>query len=126
MMMMVMGMDGDGGDEKWMICSLFAAEKPDDESDSEGETYEDYLYQKTKDFNEQSRDPSKMKDVKFWASFIEFQDQSGDYSKARPAAVLEKKLSIYEKALDNIPKSEALLVGYLQTAEKLYEYPSSP
>jgi hypothetical protein len=39
------------------------------------------------------------------------------------AGVLEKKLSIFEKALQTHPDSERLLIGYLTTAQRAWEYP---
>ncbi|KAI9591894.1 NRDE-2, necessary for RNA interference-domain-containing protein [Syncephalis fuscata] len=66
-------------------------------------------------------------DVDGWLRRIAFQDEQLSWPSNRKATtrhtLLEVKLSIYEKALENCPDNERLLIGYMKGCEALWETP---
>lgn len=90
------------------------------ENEEEGENFDDYLYRKTKEFNEKTqRNPN---DIQLWKEFVKLQDELLQLGKKQtPAGVIEKKISIYRKALDQNPDSIELLVGMLQEGAILWD-----
>lgn len=80
----------------------------------------DIVLTKTKEFNEKLQENPN--DIELWKNFINYQDQllnlGKKYSKA---GVIEKKLSIYRKALESNPNSTELLLGMLQEGSILWD-----
>ncbi|XP_042399525.1 nuclear exosome regulator NRDE2-like isoform X1 [Zingiber officinale] len=79
------------------------------------ESWEDEMIRKTREFNRISRD--RPNDEKVWLSFAEFQDKVASTltKKAARLQMLEKKVSILEKAVEFNPNSEELLLCLLKT-----------
>lgn len=89
---------------------------PDDESDGqeEGESWEEHLRRRTKELNEKTRD--RPMDASVWMEFANFQDENVRYG-AKSASLqhaVERKISIYEKALLHLPDNTDLQVAYLE------------
>lgn len=78
------------------------------------ESWEDEVYQKTRDFNKMTRECPH--DEKVWLDFAEFQDRVASMQKQKGARVqtLEKKISILEKATELNPDNEQLLLSLLK------------
>ncbi|URE46950.1 hypothetical protein MUK42_32857 [Musa troglodytarum] len=79
------------------------------------ESWEDEVIRRTRDFNKMSRDCPH--DEKVWLDFAEFQDKiaSTQPQKAARMQMLEKKISILEKAVELNPNSEELLLCLLKS-----------
>ncbi|ORX84470.1 DUF1740-domain-containing protein [Anaeromyces robustus] len=79
--------------------------------------YQDYL-NKTKKFNEDLKNDPK--NVKLWLDYIEFQDNSYDINIKKTSIksyINEKKISIFEKALKEIPNDEQLIKEYMKCCQ---------
>ncbi|KAL4447355.1 hypothetical protein ABPG77_007388 [Micractinium sp. CCAP 211/92] len=84
----------------------------------DGETSEEMLLRRTKEYNLASRE--RPYDIQLWLEFARFQDEAARLRPTRRGgerAVAEKKLSILEKALSLHPGSDELLLALLSTAE---------
>ncbi|KAJ8771951.1 hypothetical protein K2173_027128 [Erythroxylum novogranatense] len=79
------------------------------------ESWEDEVLRKTREFNKLTREHPQ--DVKVWLDFAEFQDRVASMQPQKGARIqmLEKKISILEKATEMNPDDEDLLV-YLMKA----------
>ncbi|KAK9820400.1 hypothetical protein WJX72_009973 [[Myrmecia] bisecta] len=87
------------------------------EAEEPGETAEQYLMRRTKEFNVATRE--RPYDLQLWLDFAAFQDEhvrSGRYRKGLEAAAAEKKIAILERALGHHPGSEQLLLALLEAA----------
>jgi len=64
-------------------------------------------------------------DVQLWLDYANFQDEFVCMGTKQPSTVagttLEKKISIYEKALESNPNSIPLLLAYVSAAEQRWE-----
>jgi len=82
-----------------------------------GLTFEERQLERTRDFSASLRkDPHN---IQLWFDFIRFQDESTMEHRANKAApVLEKKLSVFEKAIEENPGSVPLILGYLDTCRR--------
>ncbi|BBN07353.1 hypothetical protein Mp_4g03110 [Marchantia polymorpha subsp. ruderalis] len=83
-----------------------------------GETWQEYVTRKTKEYNEQIRERSR--DESLWISFANFQDEliQATEKKAVVQQAVEKKVAILEKALHILPDSEDLLLLYLESCQR--------
>ncbi|KAL2629502.1 hypothetical protein R1flu_014188 [Riccia fluitans] len=83
-----------------------------------GETWQEYVTRKTREYNEQTRE--RPHDESLWISFANFQDeliQTTD-KKAVVQQAVEKKIAVLEKALHLHADSEDLLLLYLETCQR--------
>jgi hypothetical protein len=65
---------------------------------------DDYITRRTRELNQQTRE--RPHDVKKWLEFVAFQDEMVDLGKKQSRTQLvDKKLSILERALDDNPDS---------------------
>lgn len=76
------------------------------------------LMDKTREFNVNLR--ANPHSIALWFRFIEFQDEANPMRKANPAHILEKKISIFEKAMEANSENEDLMVAYLSTCAQHY------
>ncbi|KAK4844836.1 hypothetical protein QYF36_024957 [Acer negundo] len=78
------------------------------------ESWEDEMLRKTREFNKLMRDHPH--DEKGWLAFAEFQDcvASKQSNKGARMQILEKKISILEKAVDLNPDNEELLLSLMK------------
>lgn len=78
------------------------------------ESWEDEVLRKTREFNKQMREHPY--DVKGWLEFAEFQDMVGskESKKGVRMQILEKKISILEKAVELNPDNEELLLSLMK------------
>lgn len=84
------------------------------------ESYEEYLLRKNKEFNEQTQEEPY--NIDLWIDFIFFQDEYLTIGKKQTKlGIIEKKISIYEKALSLNPNSERLLLGLLSEAQQIWD-----
>ncbi|KAL3687491.1 hypothetical protein R1sor_013800 [Riccia sorocarpa] len=83
-----------------------------------GETWQEYVTRKTREYNEQTRE--RPHDESLWISFANFQDEliQATDKKAVVQQALEKKIAILEKALHLHADSEDLLLLYLETCQR--------
>ena len=76
-----------------------------------GETLEERLMRKTKEYNEQTR--ARPQDIELWMGFVHFQTEFAPLTRRRRksalGAIAEKKISILARALTLNPSSERLL-----------------
>ena len=84
---------------------------------------EDFFLKRTQEFNQILRhDP---KDIQKWMDFVTFQDKMSEilYDKNEnvTAAVLEKKLSILERAIESNPKDIKLMITRLELVSAIWE-----
>ncbi|ORX41457.1 hypothetical protein BCR36DRAFT_588024 [Piromyces finnis] len=81
------------------------------------EKHKEYL-NKTREFNEKlEKDP---KNVKLWFDYIGFQDINYDVNIKKTSvknSINEKKISIFEKALKEIPDDESLIKEYMKCCQ---------
>ncbi|KAH7656128.1 siRNA-mediated silencing protein NRDE-2 protein [Dioscorea alata] len=79
------------------------------------ESWEDEVLRRTREFNKMSREFPH--DEKVWLDFAEFQDKiaSTQPQKAARLQMLEKKISILEKAVELNPENEDLLLSLLKS-----------
>jgi hypothetical protein len=87
----------------------------------EGESFEEYIYRKTKEFNITiQKEPNNIEN---WLNFIKFQDEFAKLQKRQNwTAISEKKIAIYESALNQNPNCVALLVGHLKESREILPY----
>ena len=99
------------------------------EVETKGETQQDYLNRKTREFNEETR--RHPYDIDLWLDYAKFQEEYLSLGKQIDKkvsksliyqAMLEKKLMILEKAMEFNPEEEDLLLAMLRTSQELYEY----
>ncbi|XP_057804229.1 uncharacterized protein LOC131019658 [Salvia miltiorrhiza] len=78
------------------------------------ESWEDEVSRKTKEFNKMTREHPQ--DESLWLAFAEFQDKvaSKQSHKGARLQILEKKISILEKATEINPESEDLLISLMK------------
>lgn len=104
------------------VLSSVKSENNDvDVDDEKEENIENYIMEKTKEFNQETQ--KNPKNIQKWKEFIDFQDeiQKLNESFISEKSVLEKKMSIYLSALQINEDSEELLLGYLSCCEKLWD-----
>ena len=90
------------------------------EEEEEGESLEDMLTRRTKEFNISTRE--RPEDVANWLNFVALQDEFLQVqSRRNVTAITEKKVAILIRALGHNPTSEQLLVTYLETIEDQVE-----
>ncbi|KAK9115859.1 hypothetical protein Sjap_014806 [Stephania japonica] len=82
------------------------------------ESWEDEMLRKTRDFNRRTREFPH--DEKVWIEFAEFQDKvaSNQPQKAARMQMLEKKISILEKAVEVNPDNEELLLALMKAYQR--------
>ena len=110
---------------------------PQDTKTSRGEDrdvyQENYTSQKTAEFNKKLRENPH--DIDTWIAFVNFQEESlqqgellkvqfteasNDQRKKSAVVVIEKKISIYEKALEQNSDSIELITGHLQQCSEVW------
>lgn len=82
---------------------------------------EQLVYNKTQEYNDHLR--KHPHDIEKWLEFVNFQDKVNlltNKEDVNSSAVAEKKLSIFEKALESNPKCAELLIRRLQTAKSVW------
>ncbi|KAI9487708.1 MAG: NRDE-2, necessary for RNA interference-domain-containing protein [Benjaminiella poitrasii] len=90
----------------------------------EGESFNEYIRQRTIEFNRQlDKEP---KNIELWLRFIRFQDEAAkgldpSAPKSNKSSLNEIKLSIFEKALEHNPMNEELLLAYLTCGAETWE-----
>ena len=91
----------------------------------EGESVEEALGRKTREFNAATR--LRPRDAGGWLAFAAFQDEfarlQGRRSLQQPAALVEKKAAILLRGLQHCPADRRLLVAYLDAARSLMDPP---
>eukprot|EP01105_Mastigella_eilhardi_P004520 TRINITY_DN1603_c1_g1_i1.p1 TRINITY_DN1603_c1_g1~~TRINITY_DN1603_c1_g1_i1.p1 ORF type:complete len:1250 (-),score=349.04 TRINITY_DN1603_c1_g1_i1:67-3816(-) len=88
--------------------------------EGEGETFEEYLYRKTGELNEATQRPDQSE--KTWLEYIRLQDEFSKLGDHRAVgSLLEKKLMMYQRALECYPKSEELVLGYLSVCQAAWD-----
>lgn len=97
----------------------------EEEDDEEGESFNDRIRQRTIQYNRQlDQEPTN---VKLWLEFIDFQDEAaaglgtGLSSSSKKSSLNEVKLSIFEKALEQNPMDESLILAYLKCGAETWE-----
>ncbi|KAL8246022.1 hypothetical protein R6Q59_007238 [Mikania micrantha] len=82
------------------------------------ESWEDEVLRKTKDFNKMTRE--KPYNVQIWLEFADFQDKVESRQPQRGARlqILEKKISILEKAAELNPDNEELLLALMNAYQR--------
>lgn len=95
-----------------------------EESEEEGESFNDQIRQRTIEFNR--RLDKESRNVQLWLDFIRFQDEAAagldpTSSKANKTSLNEVKLSIFEKALDYNPADQDLILAYLTCGAETWE-----
>ena len=123
-------------DEFLVINSVSSRQEEDSEISPET-----YLMQKASQYNTQLLDEPH--NVQLWVEFIRFQDESLVWGKLPVPAVpqdaaaagnkateslrhqrialIERKIAIYERALESNPLSEELLVGHMELVQEIWE-----
>ena len=123
---------------KESFVSFKEAEKQqplDENQDTITDTAEWYVTQKAKAYNQSlAENPS---DVSLWLEFIKFQDEAllwgcvpgtdiqgdgNDSKKQNHVALIERKMAIYEKALQTNPLSVDLIKGYMALCEEVWDH----
>jgi len=111
-------------------------QQPSDENqDTNTDTAEWYVTQKAKAYNQTlTEDPS---DISLWLEFIQFQDEAliwgcvpgidvqgdgNDSKKQNHVALIDRKMAIYEKALQTNPLSVDLIKGYMILCEEVWDH----
>ena len=98
----------------------------------EGETYEDYLTSRTKSFSQVLTFPAKTNylqytrenphDIKTWLDFVKFQDEFLNLGKKHSrAAIVEKKIALLNRAIEENPNNEILILLLLRESSLLWE-----
>ncbi|KAG2202419.1 hypothetical protein INT47_008890 [Mucor saturninus] len=95
-----------------------------EESEEEGESFNDQIRQRTIEFNR--RLDKEPRNPQLWLDFVRFQDEAAagldpTSSKANKTSLNEVKLSIFEKALENIPYDQDLILAYLNCGAETWE-----
>ncbi|KAL5749247.1 hypothetical protein ACOSP7_023850 [Xanthoceras sorbifolium] len=82
------------------------------------ESWEDEVLRKTREFNKLTREHPH--DEKAWLAFVEFQDSvaSKQSNKGARTQILEKKISILEKAVELNPDNEELLLSLMKAYQR--------
>eukprot|EP01116_Phalansterium_solitarium_P009220 TRINITY_DN23282_c0_g1_i1.p1 TRINITY_DN23282_c0_g1~~TRINITY_DN23282_c0_g1_i1.p1 ORF type:complete len:453 (+),score=167.39 TRINITY_DN23282_c0_g1_i1:157-1515(+) len=94
----------------------------DEEAVEEGESHEQYLQRRAGELNQFTREHPH--DIDAWLEFVRFQDdyvQLGRRAQVNKAALIEKKIAIFERALASNPDSEILKLGLLKEARDLWD-----
>lgn len=109
--------------EKWVSEDFVVVERDEakeEEEELQGESLDDFLTKKTREFNQQTREHPE--NIDLWLKFIEFQDEFFKLGKKQTKGlIIEKKISIYERALEDNPRSEVLKLGLLKDAQQLWD-----
>lgn len=110
--------------------------KDEEDQKSERERRIDEAMQKARDFNIRLRDNPK--DVELWIAYADFQEEfvtmgskaataeggkrkEMERATAMQGVILEKKIAVYEKALEINPNDERLILAHLATCELVWE-----
>ncbi|KAL3135501.1 hypothetical protein ABBQ38_005981 [Trebouxia sp. C0009 RCD-2024] len=92
----------------------------DDEEEEPGESQDQYVMRRTKEFNIAVRE--RPHDLQLWLDYAAFQDGTSSGSRGRrgiQAGIAEKKVSILERALEFHPGSDRLLMALLDAAQAM-------
>jgi hypothetical protein len=86
------------------------------------ETKEELVYKKNSEYYEKLRG-EEANNIELWLKFINHQDAFYEIQKRKNInLIIEKKLSIYEKAIKLNPYSIDLILNYLKDAEEIKDY----
>ena len=89
------------------------------ESDSDEATESlNYILRKTEEFNKLTH--KEPHNVEHWKEFIKFQDEYKMEANISTKLIVEKKMSIYLRALQKNEESEELLTGYLDCCQQIW------
>ncbi|TPX68733.1 hypothetical protein SpCBS45565_g02910 [Spizellomyces sp. 'palustris'] len=115
--------DDTGNDLSFISFPSVVNDQPSENVGKIDTTHEDPEFvRKTGDFNKRLQEEPH--NLSLWLNFIALQDELAkdqeEKSKLR-AAISEKKQSIYEKALKELPDNEDLLSGYMTTCQETWE-----
>ncbi|XP_065883465.1 nuclear exosome regulator NRDE2-like isoform X2 [Dysidea avara] len=122
--------------ESFISIKKTEEQQPSDENqDTNTDTPEWYVTQKAKAYNQSlAEDPS---DVSLWLEFIKFQDEAllwgcvpgvdlqgdgGNSKKQNRVALIERKMAIFEKAMQTNPLSVDLIKGYMALCEEVWDH----
>lgn len=122
--------------------SDFDTVEKENEDEENSSTIERYIGQKSAEYNKALSDNPH--DVHLWLEFIEFQEKctlwgispganlsSGDDTKSRSSAgdrrrqrlaLIERKIAIFEKALEKNPIDTKLITGHMKLCEEVWEH----
>eukprot|EP01119_Soliformovum_irregulare_P016585 TRINITY_DN4825_c0_g1_i1.p1 TRINITY_DN4825_c0_g1~~TRINITY_DN4825_c0_g1_i1.p1 ORF type:complete len:1018 (+),score=364.02 TRINITY_DN4825_c0_g1_i1:86-3055(+) len=91
-----------------------------DDPEEKEESFDDRLTSRTRELNSKTfKDPHN---ISAWMELIRFQDEYlGTGKKQTKLAISEKKISIYERALDDNPSDRTLLLGLLKEFKNVYD-----
>ncbi|DBA66769.1 TPA: hypothetical protein ACH3X2_001915 [Trebouxia sp. C0005] len=92
----------------------------EEEEGAPGESQDEYILRRTKEFNIAVRERSH--DLQLWLDYAAFQDEttrSGRGRRGVQAGIAEKKISILERALEFHPGSDRLLLALLDAAQAM-------
>ncbi|CAI5933243.1 unnamed protein product [Closterium sp. NIES-65] len=109
------GEGGRGGGEEGVL----GVGGKEEEGEEEGETWDEYVFRRTREFNEDTR--RHPLDEQLWLRFVSFQDEAatggggGRHRAAVLRQVVEKKVAVLERALQHVADSEAVALTYLHT-----------
>ncbi|CAI5981581.1 unnamed protein product [Closterium sp. NIES-65] len=109
------GEGGRGGGEEGVL----GVGGKEEEGEEEGETWDEYVFRRTREFNEDTR--RHPLDEQLWLRFVSFQDEAatggggGRHRAAVLRQVVEKKAAVLERALQHVADSEAVALTYLHT-----------
>ncbi|DBB01993.1 TPA: hypothetical protein ACH3X1_000578 [Trebouxia sp. C0004] len=91
-----------------------------DEEEGLGESQDEYILRRTREFNVAVRERSH--DLQLWLDYAAFQDETTRAVRGRrgvQAGIAEKKISILERALEFHPGSDRLLLALLDAAQAM-------
>ncbi|KAH3758042.1 NRDE2 protein [Pelomyxa schiedti] len=110
-----------GGDFIPLSLSAYEKEKRDEAIQAElGETFEESLFRRTRELNEATQKPTQTEQT--WLDYIKLQDEFAKLGdRHAEGALLEKKIAIYQRALELHPTSEELVLGYLSVIKRSWE-----
>ncbi|PRP76931.1 hypothetical protein PROFUN_06209 [Planoprotostelium fungivorum] len=89
--------------------------------EDEGESLEEWVTRRTRQLNAATRE--RPDELKVWLDFIQFQTKLSDMGFAgreKLSGLLEKKISIYQKALEYHPDSVQLMLGLVREGKALW------
>ncbi|DBB14987.1 hypothetical protein WJX82_009217 [Trebouxia sp. C0006] len=92
----------------------------EEEEEAPGESQDEYILRRTKEFNIAVRERSH--DLQLWLDYAAFQDETTRAGRGRrgmQAGIAEKKISILERALEFHPGSDRLLLALLDAAQAM-------
>lgn len=111
-------------DDKSLRFASFTISEPEKVQPSVKPSVQQLNHDKTQYYNEYLRNHPT--DIEKWMEFIKFQeklhhDSSSDKNENHSKAILEKKLSIIEKAIHSNPKSLNLMIQRLEMVKNIWE-----